>query len=90
MLSAFIRRQYCQNSLLTQEADEAKERFNDPCGDHLTLLNVFNGWKANGMSEAWARDNYVHHKELERALDIRNQLVALMNVHGVPVTSAGT
>jgi len=72
------------------EADEAKERFNDPCGDHLTLLNVFNGWKANGMSEAWARDNYVHHKELERALDIRNQLVALMNVHGVPVTSAGT
>jgi len=72
------------------EADEAKERFNDPCGDHLTLLNVFAAWKANGMSETWARENYVHHKELERALDIRNQLVALMNVHGVPILSAGT
>ena len=43
-----------------------------------------------GKSESWAKEHFVHHKELERASDIRNQLVALMTFHGVPVVSAGT
>jgi len=73
-----------------KEADEAKAAFNDEYGDHLTLLKVWKAWRAAGMSEAWAKENYVHQKELERANDIRNQLVALMNIHGVPILSAGT
>jgi len=73
-----------------KEADESKAAFNDEYGDHLTLLKVWRAWRGAGMSEAWSKDHYVHQKELERANDIRNQLVALMNLHGVPILSAGT
>ncbi len=31
-----------------EEADAAREKFNVPESDHLTLLNVFNQWKAHG------------------------------------------
>lgn len=73
----------------SNDADAAKNRFNDPLGDHLTLLNVYSAWKANGMSEEWSKKNFVHQKEMERANDIRAQLHGLMRVHGVPIVSAG-
>jgi len=59
-------------------------------GDHMTLLNVFNAWQANGMSEKWSGQNFVHQKELEKACEIRKQLEALMKIHGVPMLSAGS
>jgi len=31
-----------------EEADAAREKFNVPESDHLTLLNVFNQWKSRG------------------------------------------
>jgi pre-mRNA-splicing factor ATP-dependent RNA helicase DHX38/PRP16 len=31
-----------------EEADAAREKFNVPESDHLTLLNVFNQWKGHG------------------------------------------
>jgi hypothetical protein len=41
------------------------------------------------MSEEWSITNYIHQKELEKALDIRKQLEVLMKIHGVPITSVG-
>ncbi|KAG6878677.1 Pre-mRNA-splicing factor ATP-dependent RNA helicase PRP16 [Termitomyces sp. T32_za158] len=32
-----------------EEADAAREKFNVPESDHLTLLNVFNQWKSHGF-----------------------------------------
>lgn len=32
-----------------EEADAAREKFNVPESDHLTLLNVFNQWKSHGL-----------------------------------------
>ena len=32
-----------------EEADAAREKFNVPESDHLTLLNVFNQWKSRGL-----------------------------------------
>ena len=36
-----------------EEADAAREKFNVPESDHLTLLNVFNQWKSHGYVVAW-------------------------------------
>lgn len=72
----------------SREADDKKKRFNDPKGDHLTLMNVFDAWTASGFSEDWARANFLHQKELEKAYDIRNQLAVLMHTHGVPIVKA--
>ena len=39
------------------------------------------------MSEEWSGQNFVSQKELERAHEVRNQLLGIMQVHGVPVIS---
>ena len=38
-----------------EEADAAREKFNVPESDHLTLLNVFNQWKSHGygLIDVW-------------------------------------
>lgn len=36
-----------------EHADQKKAKFHDPHGDHLTILNVYSSWKANGYTSAW-------------------------------------
>ncbi len=36
-----------------EAADMQKERFNQPEGDHLTLLAIYNGWRRHNCSPAW-------------------------------------
>ncbi|PKS10072.1 hypothetical protein jhhlp_004697 [Lomentospora prolificans] len=43
------------------QADQKKAKFHDPHGDHLTLLNVWNGWKRSGYQNAWCFENYIQH-----------------------------
>ncbi|GIY28285.1 ATP-dependent RNA helicase DHX8 [Caerostris darwini] len=40
-------------------AVQKKAKFNQPEGDHLTLLAVYNSWKNNKFSNAWCYDNFV-------------------------------
>ncbi|KAF2459072.1 P-loop containing nucleoside triphosphate hydrolase protein [Lineolata rhizophorae] len=42
-----------------QQADQKKAKFHDPNGDHLTLLNVYNGWKMSNFSVPWCYENFV-------------------------------
>ncbi|EPZ36918.1 HA2-domain-containing protein, partial [Rozella allomycis CSF55] len=36
-----------------EEADSAREKFYVPESDHLTLLNVYNQWRAHNYSDEW-------------------------------------
>lgn len=49
---------------------------------------MYDCWRKSGMDEGWARENYLNQKELEKAVDIRGQLLSVMNLHGVPVISS--
>ncbi|KAJ1718967.1 hypothetical protein LPJ53_006182, partial [Coemansia erecta] len=60
------------------EADAAREKFFVPESDHLTLLNVFNQWRANGCRDAWCARHFLHAKSLRKARDVREQLAALL------------
>ncbi|KAJ2787521.1 hypothetical protein GGI15_000652 [Coemansia interrupta] len=60
------------------EADAAREKFFVPESDHLTLLNVFNQWRANGCRDAWCVRHFLHAKSLRKARDVREQLAALL------------
>ncbi|KAJ1846841.1 Pre-mRNA-splicing factor ATP-dependent RNA helicase PRP16 [Coemansia sp. RSA 2703] len=60
------------------EADAAREKFFVPESDHLTLLNVFNQWRANGCRDAWCVRHFLHAKSLRKARDVRDQLAALL------------
>jgi len=70
-------------------ADQKKAKFHQPEGDHLTLLAVYEAWKANNYSTAWCFENFIQARSLKRAQDIRKQLVAIMERQRLSLVSAG-
>nr|XP_014085712.1 ATP-dependent RNA helicase DHX8 [Bactrocera oleae]XP_036231072.1 ATP-dependent RNA helicase DHX8 [Bactrocera oleae] len=70
-------------------ADQKKAKFNQPEGDHLTLLAVYNSWKNNKFSNAWCYENFVQIRTLKRSQDVRKQLLGIMDRHKLDVVSAG-
>ena len=73
-----------------QQADQKKARFNDPAGDHLTLLNVYNGWNGAGRSDAWCFENFIQPRNMRRAEDVRKQLVQILERHRLRIVSCGS
>ncbi|KAK4848252.1 hypothetical protein QYF36_010834 [Acer negundo] len=59
-------------------ADEAKARFGHIDGDHLTLLNVYHAYKQNNEDPTWCYENFVNHRALKSADNVRQQLVRIM------------
>lgn len=72
-----------------QQADQKKAKFHDPHGDHLTLLNVYNGWKNSRFSDPWCFENYIQKRSMTRARDIRKQLVDIMGRYRHQIVSCG-
>nr|ODN88577.1 pre-mRNA-splicing factor ATP-dependent RNA helicase DHX15/PRP43 [Cryptococcus depauperatus CBS 7841] len=58
-----------------KEADLAKAQFTHPDGDHLTLLNVYHAYKQNEAdAKTWCWQNYLNHRSLLQADNVRTQL----------------
>ncbi|KAH8835584.1 P-loop containing nucleoside triphosphate hydrolase protein [Flagelloscypha sp. PMI_526] len=53
-------------------------KFHQPEGDHLTLLTVYNGWKAANFSNPWCYENFIQARSMRRAEDVRKQLLGIM------------
>ncbi|KZT24702.1 pre-mRNA splicing factor [Neolentinus lepideus HHB14362 ss-1] len=73
-----------------EEADAAREKFNVPESDHLTLLNVFNQWKSHGFRDDWAIRHFLHPKLLRKAREVRVQLEDIMKFQKMEIISAAT
>lgn len=73
-----------------KESDSARSRFFVPESDHLTLLNVYSQWKCSKYSRRWCNKHFVHFKSLQRAKEIREQLVKIMNKNRIKLVSSGT
>ncbi len=71
------------------QADQKKAKFHDPHGDHLTLLNVYNGWKQSKFSNPWCFENFIQARAMRRAQDVRQQLVSIMERYKHSVVSCG-
>jgi ATP-dependent RNA helicase DHX8/PRP22 len=69
-------------------ADAKKARFHSPEGDHLTLLTVYEGWRASNFAKAWCFENFIQERSMRRAQDVRKQLVAIMDRYGLDLVSA--
>ncbi|KAK8718178.1 hypothetical protein V6N13_045421 [Hibiscus sabdariffa] len=59
-------------------ADEAKARFGHIDGDHLTLLNVYHAYKQNNEDQSWCYENFINHRALKSADNVRQQLVRII------------
>ncbi|KAF5352727.1 hypothetical protein D9756_005877 [Leucocoprinus leucothites] len=71
------------------QADSKKAKFHQPEGDHLTLLTVYNGWKAASFSNPWCYENFIQARSMRRAQDVRKQLLGIMDRYKHDVVSAG-
>lgn len=71
------------------QADQRKAKFFQAEGDHITLLAVYQSWKANSYSSPWCYENFVQARSLRRAQDVRKQLLTIMDRYKLDVVSAG-
>ncbi|CAH2053872.1 unnamed protein product [Thlaspi arvense] len=71
------------------KADEKKAKFFQPEDDHLTLLTVYEAWKAKNFSGPWCFENFLQSRSLRHAQDVRKQLVSIMDKHKLDVVSTG-
>lgn len=60
-----------------EESDSAREKFFVPESDHLTLLHVYQRWRAAGCRPDWCAKNYVSSKSMRKAREVREQLLEI-------------
>ncbi|KAG2010126.1 pre-mRNA splicing factor [Coprinopsis cinerea AmutBmut pab1-1] len=58
-------------------ADQARQNFVRPGGDHFTLLNVWEQWAETNYSQQFCYEQFLQFKSISRARDIRDQLAGL-------------
>ncbi|KAL5213475.1 hypothetical protein ABZP36_024322 [Zizania latifolia] len=71
------------------QADQKRAKFFQPEGDHLTLLAVYEAWKAKNFSGPWCFENFVQSRSLRRAQDVRKQLLTIMDRYKLDIVAAG-
>lgn len=71
------------------QADMKKAKFHHADGDHLTLLNIYEAWKASKFSSPWCFENFLQPRAMRRAQDVRKQLVMIMDRYKMDIVSAG-
>lgn len=65
-------------------------RFASPEGDHVMLLNVFRAYRSATQKKVWCHENFLHHRNLEYASEVRQQLAALAERANLEKASCGT
>jgi len=69
---------------LRLEAAQCHQRFYDPDGDHMSMLNVYDNWMKNGKSSQWCRRNFIDSRAMNRSGKIRSQLEGLVQQRWKP------
>lgn len=73
-----------------KRADEMKNLFAHPDGDHLTLLNVYHAFKspeAQANPKQWCHDHFLSLRSLQAADNVRLQLLRIMEREEIELVS---
>lgn len=81
---------YLRPTQRQKEADLARERFLVPESDHMSLLNVYQSWLHHKKSMQWCRLNFLNHRTLVKAEEIKNQLEQIMASARLSLVSTGS
>ncbi|CAG9334012.1 unnamed protein product [Blepharisma stoltei] len=68
-------------------ADKAKSKFVNKDGDHITLINAYQGFENEGRQPYWCSKNFLNPRTMRGAAEIRDQLVVKMNKLDIPIIS---
>ncbi|CAO2654332.1 Nn.00g110650.m01.CDS01 [Neocucurbitaria sp. VM-36] len=70
-------------------ADSARQRLShNDGGDFLTYLNIWQQYEESGFDPRWCTENFLQFRNLQRARDVRDQLVKLCDRVEVPWSSS--
>ncbi|XP_062561030.1 ATP-dependent RNA helicase DHX33-like [Armigeres subalbatus] len=67
----------------------AHSKFHAKCGDHITLLNVFNEFKSKSKPKQWCYENFLMERHLTHAASVRTQLFDICSMMGIKPSSCG-
>jgi HrpA-like RNA helicase len=67
------------------QASNAHKLFSSPDGDLLTLVTVYRHWMKVNQSPQWCTHNFLSHRSLSHAQNIRKQLIAIINSNGLGI-----
>ncbi|TLD34955.1 pre-mRNA-splicing factor ATP-dependent RNA helicase PRP43 [Venturia nashicola] len=73
-----------------KRADEMKQLFAHPDGDHLTMLNVYHAFKgpeAQQDPKRWCHDHFLSYRVLQQADNVRMQLKRIMEREEIELMS---
>ncbi|KAF2219136.1 P-loop containing nucleoside triphosphate hydrolase protein [Elsinoe ampelina] len=73
-----------------KRADEMKDLFAHPDGDHLTMLNVYHAFKSPSAQEnpkQWCHDHFLSYRALQQADNVRLQLKRIMERNEIELMS---
>jgi len=70
-----------------EEAEQVHKKFSTSEGDLITLLNVWRTFRNGPQTAAWCRSQYLVHRHLNFALDVRKQLTGICHNAGVQIQS---
>lgn len=68
-------------------SQRARLKFSCTEGDHVTFLNVYLAFLRHKKSSQWCSQNFLNYKSLNRAVEIRSQLVKYLRRFKVPLIS---
>lgn len=69
------------------KSKSSNNQFAHPDGDHLTLINAYNAFIANGMDTKWCFKNYISDRNIRSAIKVREQLERIMLSHNIEINS---
>ena len=75
-----------QNPFLStyeKAAARAKEQFYHMSGDHLALLNIYQGYETSGYSGEWCKENFLNPRNMKQAKSVTSQLLSIMERLGI-------
>ena len=81
---------FVRPAAVRKRADEMKDLFAHPDGDHLTMLNVYHAFKSPTAQEnpkQWCHDHFLSFRSLQQADNVRLQLKRIMERSEVELIS---
>lgn len=73
-----------------RESAMARTRFASEEGDHITLLRVYRHYVETKEKKVFCKENYLHHRNLEYACNVRKQLAETAERANLEKSSCGT
>ncbi|XP_062698781.1 ATP-dependent RNA helicase DHX33 [Aedes albopictus] len=80
---------FLNNSQRREQQLAAHSKFYSKCGDHLTLLKVFEEFKSKDKPRKWCGDNFLMERHLSHAASVRTQLLDICSKLGIQPSSCG-